>query len=87
MVLNFCDKIINLKGNIDKPESCWRFDEQYEGIYAEGAREKEVYFSPVDPDNKYIKRDWRYIFKLSRNLKWCPWQFGRCKCAAGSHRF
>jgi len=53
----------------------WRHDETYDGVYPEGAREKDVYFSPGNRSQEYIKPNWRYLFKLSRSDEWCPWQF------------
>ncbi len=76
MDLDFYNNIIDISKKSDRADkSVWRLDQQYEGIYAEGARDKEVYFSPEKPDTHLIKPDWRYMFKLSRNLEWCPWQF------------
>jgi hypothetical protein len=51
----------------------WQKDETYEGVYPSGARVKDAYFSPEVPENKYVKPDWRYLFKLSRDK--FPWQF------------
>jgi len=64
---SFCNQVIDI--------SRWRHDERYDGVYSEGAREKEVYFSPDDPVHSSIKGDWRYMFKLPRSEEWCPWQF------------
>ena len=43
----FCNEIINLDE--------WEFDDSYgyEGIYSEGARDKEVYISPSTPKNSW----------------------------------
>lgn len=67
MVLKFHNEIITIDS--------WRFDETYDGVFPKGAREKEVYFSPDNPEPTCIKSDWRYLFKLSRSQNWCPWQF------------
>ena len=47
--------------------SNWRHDDRYEGVYSEGAREKDVYFSSDKPLLDCIKPDWRYMFKLPRS--------------------
>ncbi len=60
----------------------WRRDDTYEGVYPSGARVKDAYFSPEKPENKCIKSNWRYLFKLSRS--WCPWQFW---CEIIAYRF
>lgn len=65
--MNFYDHIINIE--------TWQHDELYNGIYNEGAREKDLYHSPVEPGIDVIKPNWQYMFKLSRSLDWCPWQF------------
>ena len=59
----------------------WRKDETYD-IYTVGSRAKDAYFSPKEPQDKCIKPDWRYLFKLSRS--WCPWQFW---CEIIAYRF
>jgi hypothetical protein len=51
----------------------WQKDETYEGVYPSGARAKDAYFSPKEPEDKCIKPNWRYLFKLSRDR--FPWQF------------
>ncbi len=51
----------------------WRADEAYEGMFPTGAREKDTYFSPENPQEECIQPNWRYLFKLSRNIY--PWQF------------
>lgn len=51
----------------------WQRDDTYEGVYPSGARVKDAYFSPENPEDGCIKPKWRYLFKLSRS--WCPWQF------------
>ena len=51
----------------------WRLDYTYEGVYPKGARDKSAYFSPETLEEKCLKTDYRYLFKLSRS--WCPWQF------------
>ena len=66
---NFYNQVIDI--DIDQ----WQRDEQYDGIYSEGAREKDLYFSPADPKTDVIKPNWHYMFKLSRSIEWCPWQF------------
>ncbi|MCP4712345.1 MAG: hypothetical protein GY869_27300 [Planctomycetes bacterium] len=76
MALEFHNKVIDISLESDKPDiNSWRPDQQYEGTYPEGARDKEVYFSPKDSDRKIIKANWRYLFKLPRSVDWCPWQF------------
>jgi hypothetical protein len=60
-----CDKPIV----IDK----WLQDYTYEGVYPKGARDKSAYFSPQIVDERCLKENYRYLFKLSRS--WCPWQF------------
>ena len=60
----------------------WRRDDTYEGVYPSGARVKNAYFSPAKPENKYIKPNWRYLFKLSRRR--FPWQFW---CEIIAYRF
>ena len=67
MVKKFYNQVINIE--------TWRADERYDGIYSEGAREKDIVFSPADSGIEGIKSNWRYMFKLSRSLDWCPWQF------------
>ena len=67
--MNFYNQVIDIDTNQ------WQRDEQYDGIYSEGAREKDLYFSPADPKTDAIKPNWHYMFKLSRSLEWCPWQF------------
>lgn len=67
MDIDFDNKIINIEQ--------WRRDESYEGIYNEGTREKDIVYSPEEPEVRSIKPNWRYMFKLSRSLDWCPWQF------------
>jgi len=55
----------------------WQRDETYAGVYPSGARDKDAYFSPVNPNDECIKPSWRYLFKLSRTtpkVKF-PWQF------------
>ena len=51
----------------------WQKDDTYEGVYPSGARVKDAYFSPEKPDDRCIKPNWRYLFKLSRDK--FPWQF------------
>ncbi|MHC4702512.1 MAG: hypothetical protein ACYTFQ_18265 [Planctomycetota bacterium] len=60
----------------------WRKDETYEGVYPSGARVKDAYFSPKEPEDECIKPDWRYLFKLSRDK--FPWQFW---CEIIAYRF
>jgi len=59
----------------DKPIAIddWRMDDTYEGVYPKGARDKSAYFSPETVEESCLKRNFRYLFKLSRS--WCPWQF------------
>ena len=40
----------------------WPHDETYDGVYPEGAREKDVFFSPAIRQQEYIKPNWRYLF-------------------------
>lgn len=61
----FCNKPIIIDN--------WCQDDTYEGIYPKGARDKSAYFSPETVDGNHLKRNYRYLFKLSRS--WCPWQF------------
>ncbi|MBN1974073.1 MAG: hypothetical protein JW787_10575 [Sedimentisphaerales bacterium] len=66
----------NMKSRLcDKPIVIddWRKDETYEGIYPKGTRDKSAYFSPEAVDEKYLKGNYRYLFKLSRSK--FPWQF------------
>ncbi len=73
---NYCNEIIDISQPSTAPtKDSWRPDQQYEGTYPEGARAKEVYFSPATPATDFIKPDWRYMFKLPRSTEWCPWQF------------
>jgi len=51
----------------------WQPDETYEGVYPKGARDKSAYFSPQSVEESCLKKNFRYLFKLSRS--WCPWQF------------
>ena len=51
----------------------WQRDDTYEGVYPSGARVKDAYFSPDKPEDRFIKPNWRYLFKLSRRR--FPWQF------------
>lgn len=67
MNMNFYNQVID----IDQ----WQRDERYDGVYSEGAREKDLYISPKNPTIDVIKPNWLYMFKLSRSLEWCPWQF------------
>jgi len=60
----------------------WQKDETYEGVYPSGARVKDAYFSPEEPENRHVKPDWRYLFKLSRDR--FPWQFW---CEIIAYRF
>lgn len=76
MALEFYNEIIDISSKSDKPDvNSWRLDPQYDGMYPEGARDKDVYFSPKDSEGEIIKADWRYLFKLPRSIDWCPWQF------------
>lgn len=63
----------------------WRKDERYD-IYTVGSRDKDAYFSPIEPKDKCIKPDWRYLFKLSRITRTVefPWQFW---CEIIAYRF
>ena len=73
--MDFYNEVIELSGNIGLTNKHnWRLDQRYGGMYPEGARDKEVYFSPKDKSNHFIKSDWRYMFKLPR-ASWCKWQF------------
>lgn len=60
----------------------WVRDDTYEGVYPSGARVKDAYFSPEKPEDKGIKPNWRYLFKLSRRR--FPWQFW---CEIIAYRF
>jgi hypothetical protein len=60
----------------------WQKDDTYEGVYPSGARVKDAYFSPEKPDDRCIKSNWRYLFKLSRER--FPWQFW---CEIIAYRF
>lgn len=60
----------------------WQRDDTYEGVYPSGARVKDAYFSPEKPDDRCIKPNWRYLFKLSRDR--FPWQFW---CEIIAYRF
>jgi len=60
----------------------WQRDDTYEGVYPSGARVKDAYFSPANPEDKCIKPNWRYLFKLSRSQ--FPWQFW---CEIIAYRF
>jgi len=60
----------------------WQKDDTYEGVYPSGARVKDAYFSPEKPDDRCIKPNWRYLFKLSRDR--FPWQFW---CEIIAYRF
>jgi len=63
----------------------WRKDETYD-IYTVGSRDKDAYFSPEKTENKCVKPNWRYLFKLSRTtpkVKF-PWQFW---CEIIAYRF
>ncbi|MHC4122302.1 MAG: HipA domain-containing protein [Planctomycetota bacterium] len=60
----------------------WQRDDTYEGVYPSGARVKDAYFSPEKPEDKCIKPNWRYLFKLSRRR--FPWQFW---CEIIAYRF
>ena len=60
----------------------WQRDDTYEGVYPSGARVKDAYFSPAKPEDKCIKPNWRYLFKLSRDH--FPWQFW---CEIIAYRF
>jgi hypothetical protein len=51
----------------------WQQDDTYEGVYPKGARDKSAYFSPQSVEEDCLKKNFRYLFKLSRS--WCPWQF------------
>lgn len=51
----------------------WQQDDTYEGVYPKGARDKSAYFSPQSVEENCLKKNFRYLFKLSRS--WCPWQF------------
>ncbi len=51
----------------------WQRDDTYEGVYPSGSRVKDSYFSPLVAENKHLKSNWRYLFKLSRTK--FPWQF------------
>lgn len=69
-------KLEDIKSRLcDKPVIIddWRQDDTYEGVYPKGARDKSAYFSPETVDERYLKGNYRYLFKLSRS--WCPWQF------------
>lgn len=43
----------------------WPDDDEYESAYPEGARPKRTLFSPLSPTQKYIKPNWRHMFKRS----------------------
>lgn len=43
----------------------WPDDDEFSAAYPEGARPKRTLFSPVTPEQDYIKPDWRYMFKRS----------------------
>ncbi|MDP2746413.1 hypothetical protein [Pseudomonas sp.] len=43
----------------------WPDDDEFSAAYPEGARPKRTLFSPLTPDQKYIKPDWRHMFKRS----------------------
>jgi len=62
---SLCDKPIVIDG--------WQQDDTYEGVYPKGARDKSAYFSPQSVEENCLKKNFRYLFKLSRS--WCPWQF------------
>jgi len=64
----------------------WQRDDTYEGVYPSGARVKDAYFSPEEPEDRCIKSNWRYLFKLSRSTPQCdfPWQFW---CEIIAYRF
>ena len=67
----------------------WARDDTYEGVYPSGARVKDAYFSRETPEEKCIKSDWRYLFKLSRGIYEpgrgeFPWQFW---CEIIAYRF
>ena len=51
----------------------WQQDNPYEGVYPKGARDKSAYFSPADINQYFLKKNYRYLFKLSRSQ--FPWQF------------
>jgi hypothetical protein len=63
----------------------WKRDKRY-NVYTVGSRDKDAYFSPMKPEDKYIKPDWRYLFKLSRTTRTVefPWQFW---CEIIAYRF
>ena len=63
----------------------WEKDETYD-IYTVGSRDKDAYFSPIEPKDKCIQPDWRYLFKLSRTTRTVefPWQFW---CEIIAYRF
>ncbi len=63
-------------------DDSWKRDDIYEGVYPSGARVKDAYFSPEEPEEKCIKSNWRYLFKLSRRR--FPWQFW---CEIIAYRF
>lgn len=66
---NIVAKLCNTPIVIDN----WRQDDTYEGVYPKGARDKSAYFSPETTNEDCLKRNHRYLFKLSRS--WCQWQF------------
>lgn len=78
MCANCHNEIIDISpspNNTRTDVNFWRQDPLNDGIYPEGARDKEVYFSPKNMQSKLLKADWRYLFKLPRSANWCPWQF------------
>lgn len=51
----------------------WLPDEEYDGVFPKGARDKSVYFSPPDCQWEFIKPNHRYLFKQS--IRRHPHQF------------
>ena len=51
----------------------WTPDEYYGNAYPEGAREKDLYRSPAEPQQPVIRSDHPYLFKKSFHRY--PWQF------------
>lgn len=45
----------------------WPADEASPAAYPEGARPKRTLFSPSEPDQPFLKPDWRHMFKRSAN--------------------
>jgi len=63
----------NMKENVIIEIDSWLPDDEYDGVFPKGARDKSVYFSPVDCEWEFIKSNHRYLFKQS--IRRHPYQF------------